>query len=184
MADRMRVPSLVGATEGLDNPSGTSLLKSWSEVRNHGPPGASNLLRRQVLSPPAETTDEYSVCLAPSPRLLRRAARHRAVAWSASWRWSAAVSSASSPAARTGTATATDWAPERRTVLVRAVRSRKAEPRALRSATPPQVSHFRQSASDTSTGSIRRRRIVADNTGTRPRARGSGPKTPSVAVGS
>src|SRR5262249_35264441 len=49
------------------------------ELRNRECPWAANLLTCQVCFAARETADEYTRCLAPSPRLLRHAARHRAV---------------------------------------------------------------------------------------------------------
>jgi hypothetical protein len=59
---------------------GAPSLNPRSGVRNLCPADASNLLTRQVLFAIEEVIDEYTIRVATSPRLLRHAARHRAVA--------------------------------------------------------------------------------------------------------
>src|SRR5262245_37209913 len=75
----MRVTSLIGGTERLTGPCGTTPLNALSWLRNLHAPCASNLLTQQLLSTTAEPIDEYTSGLATSPGLFRHAARHRAV---------------------------------------------------------------------------------------------------------
>ena len=59
--------SVIGSTERLEGPGGTSSASSWRGFRNLYPAGASNLLSRQVLSPRTGTADEYTIRVATSP---------------------------------------------------------------------------------------------------------------------
>src|SRR5215470_18262359 len=80
MADRMRVTSVIGAPDcatGSTEPPGP---RSWRGVRNLGPPRASHLVSRTVALALWETSNEFIRRLAQNPRLLRHAARHRALA--------------------------------------------------------------------------------------------------------
>src|SRR5215468_3467973 len=104
-----------------------------------------------------------------------------------------AIASKRTIATSRGEATTTDSEPTtRRREESRNPRAQRTPgKRGLRPALPlrshPEGSRFRLTSSFRNghiARTIRRRQIVAGNTGTRPRARGSGPKTPSVAGGS
>src|SRR5262245_42581303 len=76
----MRVTSVIGDTGRAKVSTGQRLPNPLGRLRNLFPADASHLLTRQILSATEEAIDESTSRLATNPRLLRHAARHRALA--------------------------------------------------------------------------------------------------------
>src|SRR5262245_22217710 len=79
MADRIRLTSVIGDTRRANAPAGRPLPTPGTGPGIVALRAPSNLVTRRARYATEEAIDECTSRLAPSPHLLRHAARHRAI---------------------------------------------------------------------------------------------------------